>query len=86
MALFKKAQEAPSRVYAAAADINDFDLLVEDLDASYAGIWEAVPLAALAVTLAAIHPTDVDLVIIAITAEDEENLEPSRLTRFTGSV
>lgn len=76
MALFKKAQEAPSRVYAAAADINDFDLLVEDLDASYAGIWEAVPLAALEDTLAAIDPTDVDLVIIAITAEDEENLEP----------
>lgn len=58
-----------------AASLPDFDLLVEDLDATLPGKWSALPLDTAGDMLAALTPDQIDLVVIAVAQEDEGNLD-----------
>lgn len=75
MALFKPSGAASSsKLYAAATNIADFDLLIEDLDQAYPEAWSALKFENIAKTFDALTPEDVDLVIFAVTQDDEANL------------
>jgi pilus assembly protein CpaE len=76
MALFKKAEARPNRVYAVATALADFDLLIEDLDLAYPEDWGSLDLSSAAGTLATLPPEQTDLIVFAVTQEDEENLDP----------
>ncbi|WP_316016052.1 CpaE family protein [Roseobacter sp. HKCCA0434] len=58
-----------------ARDMQQFDLLIEDLDAEYDGAWSSAPIEDAPARIAALDPETADSVIVAAQAEDEDALD-----------
>ncbi|RED18711.1 AAA family ATPase [Pontivivens insulae] len=69
----KKAQATESLVIA--RDIEEFDLLIEDMDGEYPEVWSSSDLAGASKAIAALDEDTSESVILAVQREDEDNLD-----------
>ncbi len=75
MALLKK-ETRPVEALAVARSIEEFDLLIEDLDAEYPGAWSSATLDGAPNAVDQLDLDIVDVLIVAVQQEDESALEP----------
>ena len=73
---FKKKETAGVEALAVAREIDQFDLLIEDLDHEYPGSWQACGIGEAEARVAALDPEIAETVILAIQQADEAAIEP----------